>query len=138
MKQMSEPNFQHALPAMFTDAKGVTVWTDRTWPEEIRGGMLLSPRIDCSSLRLRKSEPGYRTGWHVAGDATLIIVRCGQMKLILRDGSERTFGPGEAFIAADDVPDGQEFDTERHGHRVEVVGDETLEAIHIKLSASAS
>ena len=35
--------------------------------------------------------------------------------------------------AADSAPDGQDFDPGAHGHRAEVVGDETLEAIHIKL-----
>lgn len=131
---MADEPTVHTLPTLVTSDDGTTIWAPRDWPIEARGGMLLSPRIDCSSLRLRKSEPGYTTDWHVAGDPTLIIVRRGQLRLIMRDGSTRTFGPGDAFIAADDVPDGKAFDAELHGHRAEVVGDETLQAIHIKLS----
>jgi len=124
----------HQLPMLVTAEDGTTVWAQRDWPAEQRGGMRLSPRIDCSSLRLRSSEPGYTADWHVAGDPTLIVVRSGTLRLILRDGSAREFGPGDAFIAADKLPDGLAFDDAVHGHRAEVVGDTMLEAVHIKLS----
>jgi len=130
---MPEDTPTHTLPTLVTDEAGLTAWTRRDWPTQARGGMLLSPRIDCSSLRLRKSEPGYQTDWHVAGDPTLIVIRRGRLKLILRDASERDFGPGEAFVAADDLPQGQAFDPSLHGHRATVIGNEALEAIHIKL-----
>ena len=135
---MADKAEQHTLPALLTDDDGSTVWSQRDWPNEARGGMQLSPRIDCSSLRLRSSEPGYAADWHVAGDPTLIIIRSGTLRLILRDGSSRDFGPGDAFIAADDVPIGQPFDDTLHGHRAEVVGEETLQAIHIKLASQPS
>ena len=134
---MNETITEHTLPALVTDKQGTTIWTQRSWPVEERGGMLLSPRIDCSSLRLRRSNPGYCADWHVAGDPTLIVIRQGRVKLVLRDGSERVFEPGDAFIAADDVPNGQNFDPQRHGHRAEVVGEEPFEAIHIKLTPDA-
>lgn len=133
---MADEPTVHTLPTLLTCADGTTTWVQRNWPIEARGGMLLSPRIDCSSLRLRKSEPGYTADWHVAGEPVLIIICAGRLRLILRDGSERTFGPGDAFIAADHVPDGESFDPSLHGHRAEVVGGETLEAIHIKLNDS--
>lgn len=96
--------------------------------------MQLSPRIGCSSLRLRTSEPGYESTWHVAGDPTLIVVQRGTLRLILRDGQIRDFTVGDAFIAADVVPAGLVFDANLHGHRAEVIGEERLEAIHIKLT----
>jgi hypothetical protein len=130
---MADSLQMHTLPTLITDKHGTSVWTHHDWPIEQRGGMLLSPRIDCSSLRLRRSEPGYQADWHVAGDPTLIVIRSGRVRLILRDGSERAFGAGDAFIAADVVPDGQNFDPALHGHRAEIAGDEPLEAIHIKL-----
>ena len=132
---MTEKSNQHPLPALITGEDGHTVWSERVWPIETRGGMAISPRIDCSSLRLRTSEPGYTADWHVAGDPTLIVVQAGQLRLSLRDGSERTFSAGEAFIAADNVPEEQVFDDTLHGHRAEVVGHETLHAVHIKLTA---
>ena len=131
---MAEPSTVHMLDTLVTSEAGMTVWTRRRWEKEARGGMLLSPRIDCSSLRLRVSEPGYQADWHVAGDPTLIVVRSGRLRIVLRDGSERDIGPGDAFIAADQVPDEHDFDPALHGHRAEVVGDETLEAVHIKLA----
>ena len=130
---MANPAENHQLPVLVTAEDGTTVWAKRAWPIEVRGGMRLSPRIDCSSLRMRSSEAGYEADWHVAGDPTLIVVRAGTLRLILRDGSSCDFGPGEAFIAADDVPEGQAFDNAFHGHRAEVVGNDALEAIHIKL-----
>jgi len=133
---MADSPQMHTLPMLVTDKYGKSVWIQSDWPIEERGRMLLSPRIDCSSLRLRRSEPGYQADWHVAGDATLIVIRSGRLKLILRDGSERTFNSGEAFIAADVTPDGQDFDPALHGHRAEVVGKDVLEAIHIKLAPS--
>ena len=131
---MSDHTDKHTLPALITGDDGRTVWAQRDWPIEARGEMLLSPRIGCTSLRLRKSEPGYTADWHVAGDPTLIIVRIGTLRLILRDSTTRDFGPGEAFIAADAVPEGEDFNPVHHGHQAEVVGDAALEAIHIKLA----
>ena len=135
---MADEVEQHTLPTLITGDDGRTIWSQRNWPIEARGGMQLSPRIDCSSLRLRSSEPGYTADWHVAGDPTLIIIRSGVLRLILLDGSSRDFGSGDAFIAADKVPAGQDFDGTIHGHRAEVVGAKTLQAIHIKLTDNGS
>lgn len=122
-----------SLPMMTTDVTGRTVWADHGWPTEPRGGLMLTPRIGTSSLRLRVSEPGYQSKWHVAGEPVLIIIRRGVLQIGLRDGSSRDFGPGDGFIAADALPDGVAFDEQVHGHRARVVGDQTLEAVHIKL-----
>ena len=131
---MSEPHEQRTLPTLITGSDGLTVWSEQTWPTEVRGGMVLTPRIGCASLRLRRSEPGYTAGWHVAGDPTLIVIQGGVLRIALRDGSERGFKAGEAFIAADALKEGEVFDPAMHGHRAEVAGDQPLRAIHIKLS----
>lgn len=109
------------------------MWVQALWPSELRAGMMLSPRIGCTSLRLRQSSPGYFADWHVAGEAVLILVRRGVLRITLRDESARDFAAGDAFIAADRVPEGCAFDEALHGHRAAVVGDEALEAVHIKL-----
>ncbi|XAM00578.1 hypothetical protein OT109_04140 [Phycisphaeraceae bacterium D3-23] len=125
----------HTLPTLITDEHGVSVFTTAQWPEESRGGMVLSPRIGASSLRLRTSRAGYKADWHVADEPVLIVVRRGTLRIGLRDGSHRDFTAGDAFVAADSVPEGEAFDAEVHGHTASVIGDETLEAVHIKLAA---
>lgn len=121
------------LPVLTSDAEGHSMWTTTEWPTEQRGGMLLSPRIDCSSLRIRQSKPGYAADWHVAGEPVLIIVQQGTLRISLHDGERRDFAAGQAFIAADTLPEGQAFDPQRHGHCAKVVSETTLRAIHIKL-----
>ena len=124
---------QHRLPMLTTDADGRSVWVDTSWPTEPRGEMFLSPRIGCSSLRLRQSKPGYQADWHVAGEAVLIVVQQGTLRIGLHNGETRDFSEGEAFIAADKLPDGQAFDPDHQGHTAKVVSETTLKAIHIKL-----
>ncbi len=133
---MPKTDGQQTLPMLITDASGRPAWTEKSWPEEARGGMVLSPRIACSSVRLRRSEPGYRADWHVAGEAVLIVVRSGVLRIGLRDGTSRDFITGDAFIAADALPEGETFDVDVHGHTAEVVGGQALEAVHIKLQLS--
>lgn len=126
---------RYRLPVLETLRDGYSAWVTTEWPTEARGGMFLSPRIDCSSLRLRQSKPGYAADWHVAGEPVLIIVQRGTLRIGLRDGQARDFHSGEAFIAADKLPEGQAFDPDRHGHTAKVVGETTLQAVHIKLTA---
>ena len=130
---MNESADTHTLPTLVTGADGRSVWIEHAWPNEPRGGMALSPRVGCSSLRLRQSEPGYTADWHVAGEPVLIVVRQGTLRIGLQDASHRDFHAGDAFIAADAISDDQSFDDALHGHTAEVVGDALLEAIHIKL-----
>lgn len=115
------------------DAGGRSMWGKILPPTEMRGGMLLSTRFGCTSLRMRESEPGYRTDWHVSGEAVLIVVQEGVLRIAIHEGEPRDFGPGDAFIVDDNLPEGQTFNPDRHGHTAEVVGDQTLRAIHIKL-----
>ena len=130
---MADTHDQHTLPALVNDEQGRSVWRSCDWPTETRGGMVLSPRIGSTSLRLRTSGPGYAADWHVAGEPVLIIIQQGTLRIGLRDGSGRDFGPGDAFIAADALPDDAAFDPALHGHTAMVVGDQALHAIHIKL-----
>ncbi|MGB0766917.1 MAG: hypothetical protein ACPGYV_04330 [Phycisphaeraceae bacterium] len=116
------------------DAGWRSMWGTIVCPTETRGGMLLSQRFDCGSLRLRESEPGYRTDWHLAGEAVLIVIRQGTLRIETHGDDPRDFHPGDAFVVADALPDDQPFDPTRHGHTAEVVGDQTLKAIHIKLN----
>ncbi len=97
-------------------------------------GMFISPRQGALNFRHRSSEPGYFSSWHVAGDPTLIIIRQGTLRLSLRSGEYRDFSVGDQFIARDFLASNTHFDDAVHGHTAEVLGDEVLLALHIKLS----
>lgn len=95
--------------------------------------MLLTPQIPAVNLRLRQSPPGYSSDWHVAGDPTLIVIQQGCLRIGLRNGEYRDFAAGERFIAEDYLPASIEFDSSRHGHQAQVLGNTPFEAVHIKL-----
>lgn len=110
-----------------------SVFSEEIVEQEIRGGMVLSPRIATQSLRFRESEPGYTTDWHLAGDATLIIIQQGVLRITLQNGAYKDFKAGDKFIAKDTLPEGITFDASKHGHKAAVIGMEVLKAVHVKL-----
>ena len=122
------------LSILTINENNLSIFGEVDMPKIIRGGMLLTDRIDALNLRLRESAPRYKSDWHVAGDPTLIIVQQGVLRIVLRDESYQDFGPGEHFVAQDYLPEGIDFDHARHGHRAEVIGNNTLQAVHIKLA----
>ena len=122
------------LPTLITDEDGYSVFTTASWPGEQRGGLLLSPQIGASSFRLRTSQTDYTADWHVSGEPTLIVVRRGTLRIGLRDGTHRDFSAGDAFVAADCVVEGDTFNPAVHGHNSAAIGDEPLQAVHIKLA----
>lgn len=121
------------LPTITVNEDFVSVFSEEVYPQHTRGGMVLTDRIETQNLRLRESAPGYQTDWHVAGDPTLIIIQQGILRISLQDESYKDFIPGDAFIAKDYLPEGLDFEASIHGHRAEVLGMETLKAVHIKL-----
>lgn len=96
-------------------------------------GMSISEQQSALNFRHRNSKPGYKSDWHVAGDATLIIIRGGTLRITLRNKDSRDFSTGDMFVAADYLPTHINFDEQQHGHMAEVIGDEQLQALHIKL-----
>ncbi|UTW55900.1 hypothetical protein [Kordiimonas sp. SCSIO 12610] len=98
------------------------------------GGMFISEQINAVNFRLRESDAGYESDWHVAGDPTMIIILAGALKIILQDGNSQTFVAGDKFIAGDYIKVGQEFSADIHGHKAKVIGDVKLRAVHIKLA----
>ena len=115
--------------------QGRSVFGEKLLGVEDSAGMWITERQDALNFRHRMSEPGYASDWHVAGDPTLIIIRQGAIRLTLRDGSYRDFKAGDQFIAADHLEKGVGFDDSVHGHRAEVIGDESLHAVHVKLGS---
>ena len=94
----------------------------------------LSEQISAENFRLRNSHAKYSSDFHVAGDPTLIVILNGILRIELRSGKYHDFATGEMFIANDYLAEGVEFDNTLHGHRAEVIGDQELRALHLKLA----
>lgn len=114
---------------------GCSVFSDVIYSLENYNGLFITDRMDALNFRHRMSEPGYFSSWHVAGDPTLIIVRSGILRIRLRNGEYRDFSAGDMFIAQDCLQANEVFNNDVHGHTAELVGDQSLLAVHIKLSA---
>ena len=94
----------------------------------------LSEQIHAMNFRLRTSPPNYDSSFHVAGDPTLLIILNGQLQITLPDGQSKQFCAGEFFIAEDYLAKGVDFEQGIHGHSAQVLGDQDLQALHLKLS----
>lgn len=117
-----------------TEITGYSVFNDIEYSIEDYNGLFITDRIEAQNFRHRMSEPGYFSTWHVAGDATLIIVRSGTLRMTLRNGDYRDFSAGDMFVAQDYLQNNETFNNEVHGHTAELIGDEPLFAVHIKLA----
>jgi len=122
---MSDLSSNLSIPLITINEQQASVFSQQSFPQNDRNGMLLTDRINAQNFRLRSSEPGYETDWHLAGAPTLIIIRTGVLRIALRDGSQCDFKAGDMFIAADNLPEEVPFDSEKHGHRAKVVGSDT-------------
>ena len=130
------------MPSLFIpilcNAKTIhSYFIDQQYCLEDYNGLFISPRQAALNFRHRISEPGYFSDWHVAGDSTLIIIRSGILRIGLRDGSVRDFASGDVFIAQDKLSDDKVFNKNCHGHTAQVIGDQPLIAIHLKLSSNS-
>ncbi len=125
------------IPTIITNSNNESIFSEELFPLTERGEMFLSSQISALNFRLRKSDSGYSSDWHVAGDPTLILIQQGTLRIWLRDQSYRDFSAGDSFIAKDRMLNDQAFNKTLHGHRAEVLGDEELHAVHIKLSQQA-
>lgn len=95
---------------------------------------MLSEQIPALNFRMRTSDTTYSSDWHVAGDPTLLVVLKGTVRIALRSGVTQDFSSGDLFIAQDYLPPSVEFDDNVHGHRAEVVNDEGISVLHLKLA----
>lgn len=139
MKTISLPVLNSPLVEKQKDNKttkitGYSVFNDIEYSIEDYNGLFITNRIEAQNFRHRMSKPGYFSTWHVAGDATLIIVRSGTLRMTLRNGDYRDFSAGDMFVAQDYLQDNETFNNEVHGHTAELIGDEPLFAVHIKLA----
>jgi len=123
-----------ASPISDTGKTGYSVFSDVQYTVDDYNGLFITERMDALNFRHRTSEPGYFSSWHVAGDPTLIIIRSGILRITLRNGGYRDFSAGDLFIAQDRLQKNEAFDQAIHGHTAELVGEQVLLAVHIKLA----
>lgn len=122
------------IPIITTNDNGISIFDEVDFSVQQRGGLFLTDQIAAQNFRIRKSDVGYETDFHISGDATFIIIQKGSLKIELQNGIFKIFNPGDCFIAQDNLPENIEFDSKIHGHKASVVGNEALQALHIKLN----
>jgi hypothetical protein len=122
------------IPIITTNENGITIFSTIDFSVQQRGGLFLTEQIGSKNFRIRKSDIGYTTDFHLAGDATFIIIQKGSLKIELQNGDFQIFTSGDCFIAQDNLPENKTFDNAIHGHKASVEGNESLQAIHIKLN----
>lgn len=122
------------IPTITTNEIGISIFSTINFSVQQRGGLFLTEQIGSKNFRIRKSDVGYETDFHLAGDATFIIIQKGSLKIELQNGDFKIFKPGDCFIAQDNLPEHIPFDNTIHGHKASVIGNESLQAIHIKLN----
>ena len=121
------------VPVLHNPNGETSVFTEEAYSLDDYNGLFISSRIGAQNFRHRMSQPGYFSTWHVAGDATLIMIRSGILRIGLRDSSYQDFKAGDLFIAKDALKKGVGFDGEIHGHTAKLIGEVPLQAVHIKL-----
>ncbi len=121
------------IPSIVNDGRGESSWGHHDISLKGDAAWMLSEQQSALNFRLRSSAAGYQSDWHVAGDPTLLLIQTGTIEIELRDGSSKRFSAGEMFVAQDYLDEGIEF-TDLLGHRARVVGKQTLNALHLKLS----
>ena len=121
------------VPTITNDGQGASFFGTRVIELNGEISRLLSDQIAAVNFRLRRSV-GYSADFHVAGDPTLLIVLSGTMRIELPSGEHRDFSKGDMYIAEDYLAPEVAFKRGQHGHRAETVGDESYNALHLKLS----
>lgn len=121
------------IPCVTNDGRGKSFFTTRPFYLAGTQERLLSEQIPAMNFRLRQSDANYSSTFHVAGDPTLLIILAGNFRVELRNGEHQDFSKGQQFIAEDYLLADINFDETLHGHRAEVIGNEMLSALHLKL-----
>jgi len=122
------------IPCVSNDGRGVSYFTVHSISLSGDEQRKLSEQQACENFRLRSSDAGYASGFHVAGDPTLLIILAGTLKISLRNGENQCFSAGEMFVAEDYLDEGVEFNDSLHGHSAQLQGDQALMALHLKLN----
>jgi hypothetical protein len=122
-----------AKTVLFTDTDGRARFREE--PVDLCEGTpqaMLSPLLPSDGYQLRMSPVGFRSQWHCSPLPQWVFILEGEMLIGLRDGSTRTFRPGEHFHSSDTVPAGATFDPALHGHWSAQAGDAPLVTLFVR------
>ena len=118
---------------LYTDRDGRARFREEQVPlGEGNPQAMLSEIFPSSGYQLRHSPIGFRSQWHCTPRPQWVFILGGDMEIGLRDGTSRIFRPGEHFYAADLLPEGAEFDANRHGHWSAQRGSSPLVTLFLK------
>ena len=125
------------LPILYTSESGQALFHDACVALESINEMLnLSTVLQATGFQLRKSPQGMQKGFHCTErkDCQMVLVLTGIMQIGLRNGTSRSFNPGEYFLSMDFLPEGQAFDDTLHGHSTKETSEGSpLSTIFIKV-----
>ena len=122
------------IPCVLNNGEGISTFSTKEIALHGDPLRMLSEQQHCINFRLRHSASNYSSDWHVAGDSTLLVILKGTVRIELRNGDTKDFSAGELFIAEDYLLPDVVFDNAIHGHRAEVVGEEDISVLHLKLN----
>jgi len=126
-------------PELLTGADGHACWREHALPlTEGAPAARLSPLAPSGGWQLRRSPADFASAFHCTTDPQWLVVLAGRMEIGLRDGSARSFGPGEFFYSNDTLPAGTRFDAARHGHRSRAVGGQPLVTLFVRAAHPAA
>jgi hypothetical protein len=124
----------HLIPAVSNNGDGASFFSVREVPLHGTLERMLSDQQSAMNFRWRESDGSYASGFHVAGDPTLLVILSGTLCIELHNGETRHFSVGEYFIAEDYLGNDAIFDEAIHGHRAYVLEGKPLSALHLKLA----
>ena len=124
-----------SIVTITNNGKDASYFESKNFPLTGTPERFLSERINALNFRIRTSDAGYHSDFHVAGDPTLIAILKGTLRVELRNGEAKVFEQGDMFIAEDFLEPEERFIDGTHGHSAQVMGEQPLEALHIKLSS---
>lgn len=122
-----------SVDCISNDGAGASIFTKQVITLEGKSERRLSEQMPALNFRLRTSDHTYSSNWHVAGDPTLLVILSGTLRLTLRNGEWLEIQSGGMFIAQDYLSEPTQFDSNLHGHRAQVVGEEPIKVMHLKL-----
>lgn len=94
------------------------------WQSDGKPQKLATPFLDAEKIGFMHFPQGYRSDWHPAPRKQFVMVMQGVMEIEAADGQRRTFVAGEVLLAAD---------TQGHGHRTNVLGNQDLVFVWVRV-----
>ena len=86
---------------LYTNENGESAFEDFAISLERAGATQLANVRAPSSMILNETDPGHHYDWHNATQKQWVITFQGEINVELRDGTSRTFGPGNLLLVED-------------------------------------